>query len=167
MEDRQLSRTDNCIDEQMELYGDMVFRIGILYLRKKEDAEDVFQEVFLKLFSARTEFASEEHQKAWLITTTVNQCKNVLRSVRRKKEAVLDELCAAAEAESGGEESELVRELLGLPIKYRRVLFLYYYEGYKSEEIGEMLHISPATVRTQMRRGRELLKCGLLKGEAI
>ena len=133
MEHPQLSRTDNCIDEQMELYGDMVFKLGLLYLRSKEDAEDVFQEIFLKLFTVKTEFQSEEHKKAWLITATSNHCKNILRSAWRKRTVALDELCEAATEEHGEEESELVKELLSLPLKYRRVLYLHYYEGYKCE----------------------------------
>lgn len=163
----QLSRTDNCIDRQMALHGDMVLRIGILYLKNKQDAEDVFQEVFLRLFSVKTEFESGEHLKAWLITTTGNLCKNILRSVWRRRTVALDEICGAVEAECGREESGLVEELLSLPLKYRRVLFLYYYEGYKSGEIAEILKVSPATVRTHMKRGRELLKCQLLKGEIL
>ena len=165
MEALQLSRTDDCINEQMELYGDMVFRIGILYLRNKMDAEDVFQEVFIKLFSTETVFKNEEHLKAWLITTTTNQCKNILRSAWRKRIAALDELCAVTEAEYGAVESGLFKELLNLPLKYMRVIFLYYYEGYKSEEIGQMLNISPATVRIHMKRGRDMLKTKFLKGD--
>ena len=163
----QLSRTDNCIDDQIALYGDMVYRIGILYLRNPQDAEDVFQEVFIKLFSAKTQFESPQHRKAWLITTTANQCKNVLRSVWYKRTVALDELCGAVEDQNTDEQSDLTRELLTLPLKYRRVLFLYYFEGYKCEEIGALLHISTATVRTQMKRGRELLKCRLLEGEIL
>jgi len=158
MENLQLSRTDSCVDEMIELYGGMVFRIGILYLRNKEDAEDVFQEVFIKLFSSKKEFENEENRKAWLVTVTANQCKNILRSVWRKRVVAIDELRAEAEDEHGVEEGSLVMEILKLPLKYRRVIFLYYYEGYKSEEIGKMLHISPATVRTQLKRGREMLK---------
>ena len=167
MDELQLLRTNNCIEnigELMDIYGDMVYRIGILYLRSKADAEDVFQEVFIKLYSAKTAFQSEEHRKAWLITAAVNQCKNILRSVWHRRVSAVNELCAAAERECGTEESELMMELLNLPLKYRRVIFLYYYEGYKSEEIGNMLHISPATVRTHMRRGREMLK-GMITDE--
>jgi RNA polymerase sigma-70 factor (ECF subfamily) len=165
MENLQLSRTGNCIAGQIGLYGDMVYRISLLHLRNKEDAEDVFQEVFLKLFASDKTFESEEHRKAWLITVTSNQCKNILRSVWRKKTVALDELCAEVSAQHGEEESGLVRELLNLPLKYRRVLYLHYYEGYKTEEIGQMLKTSPATVRTRMRRGREMLKQLLLEGE--
>ena len=189
MESVQLSRTDSCndflpapegerpqwraesnrevIDEMMALYGGMVFRIGILYLRNKEDAQDVFQEVFIKLFSSKKEFESEENRKAWLVTVTVNQCKNILRSVWRKRVVAIDELCAQAEDECGAQESSLVMELLKLPLKYRRVIFLYYYEGYKSEEIANLLHISPATVRTQLKRGREMLKGILTEDQAL
>ncbi|MCL2487470.1 MAG: sigma-70 family RNA polymerase sigma factor [Oscillospiraceae bacterium] len=173
MENRQLSRTDNSagqqsadfINEQMDCYGDMVYRIGILYLHSREDAEDVFQEVFLKLYLTDTVFETAEHRRAWLATAAVNYCKNILRSVWRRRTVELDELCAVAEDDYGAAESDLVRQLMELPLRYRRVLYLHYYEGYTGEEIGAMLKISPATVRTQMRRGREMLKTQILKGD--
>ena len=165
MENLQLSRTGNCIDEYIKRYGDMVYRISLIYLRNKEDTEDVFQEIFIKLFNSNKTFENTEHLKAWLITVTSNQCKNMLRSPWRKKAVALDALCAAAREEHGAEESDLIKELLGLPLKYRRVLYLHYYEGYKNDEIGDMLQVSPATVRTQMKRGREMLKSKLMEGE--
>jgi len=157
----QLSRTDNCIDEQIKQYGSMVYKIAILYLRNKADAEDVFQDVFLKLFTSDVEFNAEPQRKAWLTVTTINHCKNLLRSVWRSRTVELDELCVAVEDNYSDVESDFVKQILSLPLKYRRVIFLYYYEGYSGDEIAEMLNITPSTVRSQMRRAREMLRVKL------
>lgn len=155
----QLLRTNDCITEQINRFGDMVYRIGILYLRNRQDAEDAFQEVFLRLFAKAPAFASEEHEKAWLITVTCNYCKNQLRSGWRRKTVPLEDL-PLPEAEEG--DIRVITQLLSLPVKYKQVLYLHYYEGYSTEEIGTLLHIKPATVRTQLKRGRELLKIELI-----
>ena len=154
----QLLRTNNCISEQIEKFGDMVYRLGIVYLKNEQDVQDMFQEVFLRLFEKQPVFQSEEHEKAWLITVASNYCKNLLRTVWYRKTVPLDELCMAVPEP---EEREALMLLLRLPVKYRRVLYLHYYEGYSTDEIGTLLHINPATVRTQLKRGRELLKTRL------
>ena len=161
--ENQLLRTDNCISEQIEKFGDMVYRLGIVYLRNDQDAQDVFQEVFLRLFEKQPVFESEEHERAWLITVTANCCKNLLRSVWYRRTVPLEELCAPVPEP---ETREALMTLLGLPDKYRQVLYLYYYEGYRTEELARLLHIKPATVRTRLKRGRELLKIRLTEAEA-
>lgn len=155
----QLLRTNDCITEQINRFGDMIYRIGILFLRNRQDAEDAFQEVFLRLFEKAPAFASEEHEKAWLITVACNYCKNQLRLSWRRKNVPLEEL-PLLQADEG--EIRVVTQLLSLPMKYRQVLYLHYYEGYSTEEIGALLHIKPATIRTQLKRGRELLKIELM-----
>ena len=145
----QLLRTSNCISEQIEKFGNMIYRLGILYLKNEQDTQDMFQEVFLRLFEKQPVFESEEHEKAWLITVASNYCKTV----------PLDQLTGAIQDET---DVETITVLLELPIKYRQVLYLHYYEGYSTEEIANLLHIKPATVRTQLKRGRELLKTKLI-----
>lgn len=153
-------RTDSCIAEQMNRHGDMVYRLGLLYLKNEQDAQDIFQEVFLRLFEKDPVFASEEHLKAWLITVTTNCCKNLLRTVWYRRTVPLDEL---RETVADEEQADMISRLFCLPLKYRQVLYLYYYEGYSTEEISSMLHIKSATVRTQLKRGRELLKIQIME----
>ena len=155
----QLLRTSNCISEQIEKFGNMIYRLGILYLKNEQDAQDMFQEVFLRLFEKQPVFESEEHEKAWLITVASNYCKNFLHTAWYRKTVPLEQLTGAIEEES---DAETVTVLLTLPLKYRQVLYLHYYEGYSTEEIATLLHIKPATVRTQLKRGRELLKNKLI-----
>lgn len=158
MTEIRLSRTDHCISEQIEKFGDMVYRLGIVYLKNEQDVQDMFQEVFLRLFEKQPVFESEEHEKAWLITVTSNYCKNLLHSAWYRKTVPLDLLCSAV---TDPVESETLSVLLGLPVKYRQVLYLHYYEGYTTDEIGSMLRTNPATIRTRLKRGRELLKAKL------
>ena len=137
-------------------YMDMVFRIAYGYLKNSSDAEDVTQEVLLRLYRTETDFASEEHRKRWLIRVTVNCCKSLFRAPWRQQENLDDY------AETLGFEREdysaLFTAVMGLERKYRVPLLLYYFEGYSVKEIGELLRLPENTVSTRLRRARAKLK---------
>ncbi|MBM6887731.1 RNA polymerase sigma factor [Pseudoflavonifractor phocaeensis] len=138
----------------MERYGDMVYRLALAQTHSSHDADDVFQEVFLRYLRAAPAFREEEHRKAWLLRVTVNCCKKLHGSFWRRHTVALSETLPAQNPEEG----ELLGLLEGLPPKYRAVLHLYYYEGYATEEIAAILGRSPGTVRSQLSRGRALLR---------
>ena len=138
----------------MERYGDMVYRLALAQTHSSHDADDVFQEVFLRYLRAAPVFREEEHRKAWLLRVTVNCCKKFHGSFWRRHTVALSEALPAQNPEEG----ELLGLLEGLPQKYRVVLHLYYYEGYATEEIAAILGRSPGTVRSQLSRGRALLR---------
>ncbi|WP_297242472.1 RNA polymerase sigma factor [uncultured Flavonifractor sp.] len=138
----------------MERYGDMVYRLALAQTHSSHDADDVFQEVFLRYLRAAPVFREEEHRKAWLLRVTVNCCKKLHGSFWRRHTVALSETLPAQNPEEG----ELLGLLEGLPQKYRAVLHLYYYEGYATEEIAVILGRSPGTVRSQLSRGRALLR---------
>ena len=138
----------------MERYGDMVYRLALAQTHSSHDADDVFQEVFLRYLRAAPAFREEEHRKAWLLRVTVNCCKKLHGSFWRRHMVALSEALPAQNPEEG----ELLGLLEGLPQKYRAVLHLYYYEGYATEEIAAILGRSPGTVRSQLSRGRALLR---------
>ncbi|OUO36314.1 sigma-70 family RNA polymerase sigma factor [Flavonifractor sp. An306] len=138
----------------MECYGDMVYRLALAQTHSSHDADDVFQEVFLRYLRAAPAFREEEHRKAWLLRVTVNCCKKLHGSFWRRHTVALSETLPAQNPEEG----ELLGLLEGLPPKYRAVLHLYYYEGYATEEIAAILGRSPGTVRSQLSRGRALLR---------
>lgn len=138
----------------MERYGDMVYRLALAQTHSSHDADDVFQEVFLRYLRAAPAFREEEHRKAWLLRVTVNCCKKLHGSFWRRHTVALSEALPAQNPEEG----ELLGLLEGLPQKYRAVLHLYYYEGYATEEIAAILGRSPSTVRSQLSRGRALLR---------
>ena len=113
------------MDEVIEKYKDMVYRIAFSYCRNRSDADDVFQEVFLRYFRKSPVFENAEHEKAWLIRVTVNCSKSVLMSPWRKHEVELDDSIHYEDKY----ESDLFRAVMQLPAKYRIVIELYYYEG--------------------------------------
>lgn len=141
-------------DTVLAQYGDMVYRLAFAYMRSKADADDVFQEVFLRYLRRAPAFATAEHRKAWLLRVTINRAKTSLA-----RRTLLHSRPAAADAVpfSAPEALELHEALEQLAPKDRTVLHLFYYEGYTAEEIGTLLHRKPATVRTQLTRARQKL----------
>ena len=131
----------------------MLLRIAMTRLSSPADAEDVVQEVFLKLLTTRPHFRDLEHEKAWLIVTARNVCKNELARARRR-EVPLEE----TEAHFVPDLSDTLLALRSLPEKYRLPLYLYYYEGYSIKEISKLLQIPLPTVGTRLSRGRERLR---------
>lgn len=143
-----------------EKYIDAVFRAALSCCRNRSDAEDATQNTFMKLLTADVRFADEEHIRRWLIRVAVNECKNDLRSFRRRSIGSLDEL-GPEPAVLPLEQYELLYEIGRLPAKYSAVLHLYYYEGYSCAEIAGILHISETNVQTRLSRARNILKKNL------
>jgi RNA polymerase sigma-70 factor (ECF subfamily) len=142
-------------------YMDTVYRLALNYMKSPDSADDITQEVFLRLLRTETEFASEEHVRNWLIRVTINECKRDFAARWRKAEpldAYADKL-----AFSTAENGETYQAVMGLPRKYRIVIHLHYYEGYSTSEIAQMLGSKRSTVCTQLERGRKLLKTMLLE----
>ena len=141
-------------------YIDTVFRVAFGYLKNRTDADDITQNVLIKLYRANKEFESEAHIKHWLIRVTINECKKVLISPWRRVEPI--ENYTDTLAFRTPEHSDLFYKVMELPTKYRMVIFLYYYEEYSTEEISQILKIPKATVWTHLKRGREHLKTIIL-----
>ena len=139
-----------------EKYIDTVFRVALNYLRSPADAEDVTQNVFLKLLREKRSFESETHVKHWLIRVCVNECKNTVRSKWWKAESFEEYAATLAFDEPG--HSDLFYAVMELPRKYRLPIYLHYYEGYSTEEMATLLGLPRGTLCTQLKRGRELLK---------
>lgn len=137
-------------------YIDTVFRVALNYLRNPADAEDVTQTAFEKLLRERKPFENEEHIRNWLIRVAVNECKRLLRSPWRRNEPLED--YARSLAFETPAQSELFRAVMGLPKKYRVAIYLHYYEGYSTQEIGDIMRIPKNTVCSHLKRGRELLR---------
>ena len=148
----------------VETYSDLVLRLSYTYLKSREDAKDICQTVFLKLLEKPRVFDSPEHEKAWIIRTAANACKDVLKSHWRRTRADLQEADGMACPQA--EEGSLLAAVELLPPKYRAVIYLYYYEGYAAKEIAKMLGEHPATISTQLSRGRSRLRT-LLEQEGL
>lgn len=137
-------------------YIDTVYRVALNYLKSPSDADDITQNAFLKLLQEKKPFDSDEHVKHWLIRVTVNECKNLVRSRWWRAESM--EEYAGQLAFDNQTQSDLFHMVMALPRKYRLPIYLHYYEGYSTQEIGQMLKLPKNTVCTQLKRGRELLK---------
>lgn len=142
------------IRETMEKYSDMVYRIALTRSGIVENAEDIFQNVFIKYSQKKPKFASEEHKKAWLIRVTINISKNFINQAWNRKVVNLDENLKF-ETQEGNDVFSVVCEL---PEKYRTVIYLFYYEGYKVNEIAKLLKTKDGTVKTWLSRSREALR---------
>ena len=149
-------RDSGWIEKIIEDYGDYVFRLCYMYMKNRSDAEDIYQETFLKLYDCGKTFNDEEHCKAWLLKVAANKCRNALRFSLFHAHVELDEqLSSPPQADS---DHGLIAYVLKLPAKYRDVIYLYYYEGYPTLKIAELLNTSDAAVRTRLKRGREMLR---------
>lgn len=157
-------RSEEAVNRAIENYASTVKRICFIHLKNEADTEDICQTVFLKYAMNDKVFDSEAHEKAWIIRVTINACKDLLKSFFRKHTVSLD-----AYVEQGGvvdaAHSEVLEAALALPEKYRRVIYLHYYEGYPAADIAEILRINVNTVYTQLTRAKTLLR-DELGGEA-
>ena len=144
-------------------YMDTIFRLAFSWMKSRADADDITQNVLLKLYRYEGDFQSESHLKHWLIRVTINECKSAYRSIWRKTEDIEDYVNSLTMPSQ--DHSDLLEAVMALPKKYRVPIFLFYYEGYATSEIGQLLSIPEATVRTQLARGREKLRKTLTEAE--
>ena len=148
------------LKDKIEKYADLVYRIALTRTQKVEIAEDVFQEVFMKLAEKNPKFENEEHEKAWFIRVTINLTKNIKESAWNKKVVGLEEnmdFCYE-------EENDVYKAVCNLPQNYRTVIYLLYYEGYKVYEISKLMNKPEGTIKIWLYRAREILKEELVGG---
>lgn len=150
------TRTENAVN----LYGDTVYRLALVRTRNKADAEDVFQEVFLRFFKNVHKIIPGEHEKHWLIRVTVNCSNSLLSSAWYRKTEGLTDIISF----DSPEESDVYSAVLKLPKRYRTVIHLFYFEDLSVAKIAEITNQKEVAVKTQLHRAREKLK-EELKGE--
>lgn len=138
----------------VEKYSDMIFRIAYQYLFNNYDAEDIVQEVFVKLLTKKVIFKDEEHVKSWLIRVTINQCLDYKKTLAKRSVVPIENMEIPFEQKEEGilEELQLLKE------DERNVLYLYYYEGYKIKEIAKILKQKQNTINSKLTRARKKLK---------
>lgn len=135
-----------------------------MQMKNHADAEDAAQEVFVRLLKYEPQFEAEDHEKAWFIRTTVNLCKDILKSKWHSATISIDKI---PEVEKEyfhlpyTKEDDTLWAVLELPEKYRDCLYFFYYEGYSVKETAHLLNIPENTVKTNLKRGREALKKAL------
>lgn len=145
------------INRLVEQYSDMLLKIAYTHLKNTEDAKDAVQSVFLRVLEKKPEFETEEHEKAWLIRVCINLCCNNLRSVWRRK--TTDAVDGAYDFSS--EECEVMSAVRSLPVRYRGIVYLFYYEDRSISEISSILGRKESTVGSQLYRARKMLETAL------
>ena len=146
-------------------YSDLILRLSYTYLHSAQDAEDICQTVFLKCLTSGQVFESRDHEKAWIIRTAVNACKDLLRSAHRQRTVGLELVAEPPAPEAPA--SYVLEAVMALPVKYRQVIYLYYYEGYSIRELIGILKRKESTLQTQLAAGRRKLKEELKKAGEI
>lgn len=140
----------------VDTYADLILRVSYQYLKQTCDAEDICQSVFLKYITHDMRFDSVEHEKAWIIRTTINACKDHVKSSFFRRTVALDD--AEQIAAPAVPDSCLLDMMKALPEKYRISLYLYYYEEYSAREIGQIMDVSEHAVTQYLSRGRRKLR---------
>lgn len=149
--------------QKYENYKGMLFKIAFSYTGNPADCEDIMQECFLKLLQYEGEFSEEEGEKRWLIRVAINLCKNHLKSSWKKRVEVRNWL-EQSQTSMDEREKDLLAEVMQLPAKYRAVIYLHYYEGYRVEEMAGLLGIGRSAVKMRLLRARKLLRLELEGG---
>lgn len=140
-------------------YTDTVYRVAVHNTRCKSDAEDVTQEVFVRLLESSKKFKDGEHLKAWLIRVTINECRTLMRKYSRETEQSAEIAdCAVYDGDS------VLEAVKALPENYRNAIYLHYYEGYTAKEIGKILDAKENTVLSWLSRGRAALRKEMIGG---
>lgn len=152
MKETEKQRFQSCY----EAYGKMLLHLAVNQLGSWTEAEDVVQEVFLK-WMAHGHFRDGEHEKRWLIRVTVNMCRNIQKSGRKRYEVPLEDFYPARTTLTE-EKLDVAEAILSLDGDTATIVYLHYYGGYSVREIGQILHMGSSAVKMRLSRGRQQLK---------
>ena len=138
-------------------YSNLILRLSFTYLKSTHDAQDICQNVLMKLIERQEAFQDLEHEKAWVVRTTANACKDALRNAYRRTSTPLEaaDACHAPEEPEGSAVLDAVMEL---DEKYREAIYLHYYEGYSIAEIAAITNRTASAVAAHLSRGRTKLR---------
>lgn len=157
------------VEKLMASYGSSVLRTAYFYLADRHLAEDVSQEVFIRVFRAWAKFEGKSSVKTWLTKITVNLCRDKLRQYTRT-EGLNDPLAwqrqqpiATDQIAERLTKTAILHVVLSLPLPYQEVIYYYYYQDFSTREIGEVTGATEGTVRSRLHRARELLRERLQK----
>lgn len=144
-----------------------ILRLAYSYTKDMADAEDIVQEVFIKLYENLPKLTDDEYLKKWCMRVTINKCKNLFLSSWKKKIRIITEKDENKIYENSSDTTdEVLNALFSLPKNYRVLIVLYYYEGYKIKEISKILKVNESTIKTRLQRARERLE-KILKEEKV
>lgn len=141
----------------VELYRGNVTNAALFIVKNPADAEDIAQDVFLKLYTHTGEFRDDEHVRAWLLRCAVNSGLNLIRSGWHRNSVALDSVGELPDR-SSDDGSDVRNAMMSLDPKLRAVLYLHYFEGYTAEETAKLVGISTAATKGRLKRGRDRLR---------
>lgn len=151
-------KDDGFIEKSFLEHANMIYRLAYARTKSKHDADDILQEVFIRLINSKTRFNDKEHMKAWFIRVTINCSNTYLKSSWRKKIVAMEEVKDDQFVIYPQEKSDLYYAVLNLPVKQRTVIHLFYNEDYSTKEIAEILDMNEGTVRSLLSRARSTLR---------
>ncbi|WP_432363253.1 sigma-70 family RNA polymerase sigma factor [Sporosarcina sp. UB5] len=164
------------LDEIMKTYGTSILKLSYSYVKNYQVAEEITQEVFLTCYMKLGEFKGDSTLKTWLYRIAINKCKDYLKSWSYKYTIVTNQLGVFSKKDERNAperlvllsegKKQLINSVMNLPIKYREILFLYYFEELTIREISTLLDVNENTLKSRMIKSRELLKSKLEKGDA-
>ncbi|TDL32683.1 sigma-70 family RNA polymerase sigma factor [Jeotgalibacillus sp. S-D1] len=155
------------IDEIMNRHGQEILQLAYSYVRNRELAEDLTQDIFVKCFSALHTYKGKSSLRTWLWRIAINHCKDYLKSWYNRNVTPSDQECFVTYSQKESveqlvirqdEDQQLVLSVMELPMKYREVIYLFYYEELSIKEIASVIEVKENTVKTRLRRAKELLK---------
>ncbi len=149
-------RSADGADYFVSTYADMILRICRTYSLDKDDAQDICQEIYIKLFNGGYSFEGPEKEKAFIARAAANACKDILKSGWFKKRANSDE--PEEKPDEKADNSELRSAVESLPSKYKEAVYFYYYEGYDINETAKIVGRSAGCVKKRLSRAREMLR---------
>ena len=159
---------EELLGEIMNKYGQEILQLVYSYVKNKEVAEDLTQDIFIKCYKSLHTYKGKSKLRTWLWRIAINQCKDYIKSWYNKKVIVTENEYTIVQKESveqtviqNDEDHRLASAVMNLPIKYREVIYLFYFEEFPIKDIAMVLEVKENTIKTRLRRAKELLKKGL------
>ena len=157
-------------DEIYEKYATDVLRVSYFYLGDRQKAEDVCQDVFVRLIT-NAPVLQEGREKAWLLKVALNRCRDLWRGAWVKRvilgSPAFELIPAPDEIDKLADQQEIMGAIHQLPASFREVILLHYYQGYGITEIAEMMDLPEGTISSRLSRGRKKLESILKGGDAL
>ncbi len=154
--------TEEMFNKKYDKYSALIYRLAFQYTLNKATAEDITQDVFIKLFVNNKRFANDEHEKAWIIRVTINHCKNILQSKNNSHLQLLDTEHIDEHFENRSiEKIDIQQSIKDLSQNERTIILLYYYEDLTTKQISKYLKMNENTVKSHLKRAKIKLKNNL------
>ncbi|MBM7702727.1 sigma-70 family RNA polymerase sigma factor [Metabacillus iocasae] len=163
----QVTDEETVLNEIMTLYGQDILQLVYSYVKNHAVAEDLTQEIFVKCYRSLHTYEQKASLRTWLWRIAINHCKDYLRSWHYRKMQLTEMSFFSSKSTTNTPEEEVIRHdedaqlseaVLKLPVKYREMIYLFYFEEYSIKEIENITHVKQGTIKTRLRRAKELLK---------